>query len=343
MLRIDRDNKSFSALDTPSLADVSITERYHLQEFISNSPDAFFNEIGQKLFLLGKEVEPSNNVLDRIDLLAMDKEGTCVVIELKRGNHKLHMMQAISYAGMISQWTVDEFSQLVDENRLEELTDFLEVDLEEMNRQQRIILVAEAFDYSLLIGAEWLSERFGVDIICCRIAVGRDASTNGEYLVCSNLYPAPELAQEAVPRGRRKPGTSKIKWSDWNIALAAVDNQALVSYYRQQLDANHENYLRKRILHFRIDGKRRWFMAARKAKAYIWQNGRFDSDIEFWRQRVSMPDDVKPVKEGTCLSFFVSTEKDFRNFHQAATKDLQAKDWFDAPPEQEIEEATTEQ
>ena len=35
MLNIDRDNQSFSLLDSPTLADVLITERYDLQEFIS--------------------------------------------------------------------------------------------------------------------------------------------------------------------------------------------------------------------------------------------------------------------------------------------------------------------
>ena len=100
MLKFDRDKQTFALLDTPTLADVSITERYDLQEFISNRAEEFFKEIGQELFLLGKEVEPSKNVQDRIDLLAVDKEGTCVVIELKRGNHKLHMLQAISYTAI---------------------------------------------------------------------------------------------------------------------------------------------------------------------------------------------------------------------------------------------------
>ena len=44
------------------------------------------------------------------------------------------------------------------------LIEFLEVDKEDINRQQRIILIAEAYDYALLIGAEWLSEQYGVDI-----------------------------------------------------------------------------------------------------------------------------------------------------------------------------------
>src|SRR6056297_383218 len=150
MLKIDRQNQSFSLLDTPTLADVSITERYDLQEFISNSPDAFFKELGLELFLLGKEVEPSKNVQDRIDLLAVDKDGCSVVVELKRGNHKLHMLQAISYAGMISQWEPDDFLQLLDDDQQEALAEFLEVDREGINRQQRIILIAEGYDYALL-------------------------------------------------------------------------------------------------------------------------------------------------------------------------------------------------
>ncbi|NKC16265.1 MAG: hypothetical protein GKR94_29895 [Gammaproteobacteria bacterium] len=344
MLKIDRDNQSFSLLDTPSLADVSITERYDLQEFICNTPDAFFKEIGQELFLLGKEIEPSKNMQDRIDVLAVDKEGACVVVELKRGNHKLHMMQAISYAGMIAQWSSDDFLQLLDDGKQDALIDFLEeVDVEKINRSQRIILVAEAFDYALLIGAEWLSDNYGVDVMCCRIAVAKDAATNNEYLVCSNVYPAPELAQEAVPRGRRKSATNKAKWSDWDSALAKIKNSAVADYYREQLEAKRESYLRKRILHYRIDGKRRWFAAARQARSYVWQHGRFDGDIEFWQHGLSDAKAVKPVKDGKCLSFFLATKDDFDFFHQAATEKLLASEWLAGSPEEELDEVEAEE
>jgi hypothetical protein len=57
------------------LADVSISERYDLQETICNSPEAFFLEIGETLFLIDKEVMPSDDVRDRIDIVALDKEG----------------------------------------------------------------------------------------------------------------------------------------------------------------------------------------------------------------------------------------------------------------------------
>ena len=342
MLKLDRDKQTFSLLDTPTLADVSITERYDLQEFISNSAGEFFKEIGQELFLLGKEVEPSKNVQDRIDLLAVDKEGTCVVIELKRGNHKLHMLQAISYTAMLSQWDPDDFLQLLGDDQQETLLDFLEVDLENINRRQRIILVAEAYDYALLIGAEWLSEQYGLDITCCRIAVAKDSATDTEYLVCSNVFPAPELVKEAVSRGRKRTGTSKIKWPDWEAALSDVANNAVASYFKREIEASRESYLRKRILLYRVAGKRRWFVTARKKYAYAWQRGRFDGDVEFWKQGVSESGDVKPVRNGKSLRFFLNTEEDLQFFHDAATRKRKASEWLGGLPEEELAEAEQE-
>jgi hypothetical protein len=118
-------------------------------------------------------------------------------------------------------------------------------DSEEINRHQRIILVAEAFDYSVLVGAEWLTEQFGVGILCCRLSIAKAAAGNGEFLFCSNIFPAPELAQQAVRRGRGRSGVSPSKWSDWNAALAKVNNPALVAYYQKELEAGRENYLRR--------------------------------------------------------------------------------------------------
>jgi hypothetical protein len=332
MLRIDRQNQSFSLLDKSTLVEASITERYDLQEFIANSSDDFFKELGLELFLIGKEVEASSNVQDRIDLLAIDKEGECVVIELKRGNHKLQMFQAISYAGMIAQWEPDDFLKLLDDDQQEALTDFLEIDRDDINRRQRIILIAEAYDYALLIGAEWLSEQYGMDITCCRIAMATDSTTRSEYLACSNVYPAPELAKEAVSRGRKHDVSSKARWTDWKSALGGIANSDVTTYFEQELEAGREAYLLKRILRYRVDGKRRWFMAARKKNAYVWQQGRFDDDVEFWKKGLRAPEGVKPVKKGQCLRLFLDTKDDFKFFHEAATQSLQSSEWHGGSP-----------
>lgn len=133
-----------------------------------------------------------------------------------------------------------------------------------------------------------------------------------------------------------------MKWADWGTALAAIENPALVAYYRQQLEANRESYLRKRILHYRLDGKRRWFVTARRTKAYAWQHGRFDGDVDFWRGGMSTPDDVKPVKDSQRLRFFLTTEDDFRFFHEAATKKLTAVEWTSAASEEEMDDTESE-
>jgi hypothetical protein len=330
MLKIDRQKQLFTRLETPSLAAASISERYDLQEYICNSPDAFFQEIGQELFLIDKELQPSDDVEDRIDLLALDKEGQAVILELKRGNNKLQMFQAISYAGMVAKWQPDDFLACLDPDKREKLLDFLEVEKEEINRHQRIILVAEAFDYSVLVGAEWLTEQFGVGIVCCRLSIAKDTGGNGEFLFRSNIFPAPELAQQAVRRGRGRSGVSPPKWSDWDAALDKVSNAALVAYYKKELEAGRENYLRKRTLRYRIAGKRRWFIAARRQRAYVWQHGQFDGDLDFWRSGLSQPDQVKPVKDERCLSFPLTTDSDFNFFRLAATEKLMNAKWVEA-------------
>jgi hypothetical protein len=95
---------------------------------------------------------------------------------------------------MISQWSAEEFLGLLSNDRKETLADFLEVDLEDVNRAQRIVLIAEEFDYALLVGTEWLSKNFSVDVMCCRISVAKDVGSGTEYLVCSNVYNAGGLS-----------------------------------------------------------------------------------------------------------------------------------------------------
>jgi hypothetical protein len=256
-------------------------------------------------------------------------------MRLPWGNHKLQMFQAISYAGMVATWAPDDFVDCLDPDKQEKLTDFLEVEKEEINRHQRIILIAEAFDYSVLVGAEWLTDKFGVNVLCCRLSVAKDDAANAEYLVCSNIFPAPELSQQAIRRGRSRTGVSQPKWADWDTALSNVTNAAVVAFYKKELAADQENYLPKRYLQYRIAGKRRWFVAARRLGAYVWQHGRFDGDVDFWLSGLSQPDQVTPVKDGQCLSFFLSTDEDFQCFRQAATKKLQDAKWTETASEDE--------
>ena len=328
MLRIERQQKRFTRLDQPKLAEASITERYDLQQFIFNSSEDFFAEVGEDFFIIGKEIPPSKVIQDRIDLLAVDPEGNVVIIELKRGNDKLQLLQAVAYAGMVAQWKTGDFLGLLDADRQEKLVDFLNVDTAEINREQRIVLIAEAYDYEVLVGAEWLHNKYELDILCCRISLSSDHASGAEYLACTPVFPAPELAVQAVQR-RGEPPT--IPWRDWEQALADLGNSAIADYYKSQLQRGRESYLRRRALIYRIEGKRRWFLSARDDRAYCWQEGRFKGDIDFWSKRLSDANSLKAVKRGSALRFFLSTADDFNAFDKAVSQELLGVEWTQEP------------
>lgn len=119
---------------------------------IRTNPDAFFAEMGEQLLLIGEEIRATDVVDDRIDLLAIDPEGAATIIELKRRDHKLHLLQALAYASMVSRWTpqrfVEERSRLSGASRVdaeEEIEQYLAEDFGTLNQSQRVVLIAEGF------------------------------------------------------------------------------------------------------------------------------------------------------------------------------------------------------
>ena len=337
MLKICRNSKSFTRLDNPTLAAASILERSDLQEYIANSPEAFFAELGENLFVLGKEVQPSETVADRIDLLAIDADGGVVVVELKRGNDKFQLLQAIAYAGMVSKWSGENFLTLAGA-RADDLRDF--ADETTLNSSQRIILVAEAYDYEVLAAAEWLYEQYSVEIVCARVTLAVDSLTKAEYMSCMQVFPTRELAEQAISRTRRST-VLPSPWTTWDGALSDVSNLAVREYFRSCLQAGQEAYLPKKQLFFRQQGKRRWFLNARTKLAYTWQLGRFVGDTEFWRTQLSRPEEVKAVKDGQCLRMFLVTTEDFDAFHQAVNSNVSDAVWTSRDADEELAEAAS--
>ena len=332
MLKINRNQQRLVRLDHVSLSAAAIPERSGLQEFIFNSADEFFSDFGEGLFVIGKEVQPSEVVGDRIDLLALDAQGRSVVIELKRGSDKLQLLQAIAYAGMIAQWSAADFLALVSQDSRDALLDFLEVEEDEINRSQRIMLIAEAYDYEVLVGAEWL-EKSGIDICCCRIAVAKDEAAATEYLTCRTIFPPPELVAHATPRGKRSGMAIAVSpWSSWDDALKVIDNPPLVSFYNARLAAGQENQLAYRALIYRIRGRARLRLEGQRRRCYVWQYGRFPHDVETWRRTISASDGVKIMDSGRDLRFYLSTSADFERFEALVQDQLLGANWSSHEP-----------
>ena len=103
----------------------------------------------------------------RADIIALDRMGNAVIIELKRDKAPLGVeMQALQYLADISAYKgrtlITKFK-----SREEDIKSFLGADasLDELNRQSRIILMARAFDRSISSIGEWLASA-GVAFRC---------------------------------------------------------------------------------------------------------------------------------------------------------------------------------
>ena len=165
-------------------------------------------------------MQPSPVCANRIDLLALDLHEQPVIIELKRGSDRLHLFQAISYAGMVSivkndgdqTWReilVPQSEEIrgIDAGRAARVIEFLQgadSEDEQDSREPRIILVAEAFDYEVLVGAKWLYEKFDVDITCVLVTMAHDDTNDAEYLAFTQVFPTAEIEEIAKNRRRRK-------------------------------------------------------------------------------------------------------------------------------------------
>ena len=329
MLKINRNSHTMTRLSEVSLPQAGLKERADLQQMIRNSPEEFFHEMGEKLLLIGEELRPTGAVDDRIDLLALDTDGNCLVIELKRGAHKMQLLQAMSYAAMLADWepdrVIEERARLMNcskEDAADQIERFLQVEIDEVNAQQRLVLVAEDYDYSLLVTAEWLTERYELDVRCFRVCLAADQEA--EYLTCTCIYPPVELADHAKARRRVTSRPVNSRWQSWDEAIDAMENDALADFFRAELNSGRENNLgRRSYLVYRLGGVRRFSVSVRRQHGYTWQSGRFDGDLEFWTKRLS--DEAKPevVKEGRALRFYLSSADDLEVFSRAVNGELE--------------------
>jgi hypothetical protein len=122
---------------------------------------------GEELFYVDRQIINSDN--KRSDIVALDKNGSVVIIELKKDEGKLGVeMQALQYVSNMSQYKglhfVEEFCK---KHKKEDIDQFLNegVTLEEINARARIILVARYFDKALYSMGKWLCDQ-GISFKC---------------------------------------------------------------------------------------------------------------------------------------------------------------------------------
>lgn len=175
MYKIHKADNSISKLQDVSFKDLQVTERRNLQEWIAKSPEC----LGEDLLIIQKEFNGFEETNERLDLLALDREGNLVVIENKLDDSgKDVTWQAIKYASYCSTLSyvqiLDIYGRYLKKNGIvstpeEKLEEFFESSDYESKinlvNSQRIIMVAGEFQKEITSSVIWLLSN-GLNIKC---------------------------------------------------------------------------------------------------------------------------------------------------------------------------------
>ena len=169
IFKININNQTSTMLELKAFKDNHIKER-DVQNIIKSNPQI----LGEDLLIISEELAPCEDSKKRLDLLALDKSGKLVVIELKRNDDGFHMdLQAIRYASMIRLFSIQDvirhYQDYTQGNAEEDFTDFLDQEIDKLDFDNiRIILVNQDFSRELTNSVLWLNEQ-GLDIKCIKI------------------------------------------------------------------------------------------------------------------------------------------------------------------------------
>jgi len=79
MYKINKENNTIEQLEKKTFTELNFSEREHLQEWIAKNPSS----LGEELLIIQKEYAGFDKTNERLDLLALDKEGALVINENK--------------------------------------------------------------------------------------------------------------------------------------------------------------------------------------------------------------------------------------------------------------------
>lgn len=167
MYLIKRDQNILEKLEERSFKELGFRERENLQEWIVKTPSIF----GEELLIIQKEFSGFTDTYERLDLLALDKQGDLVVIENKLDDTGRNVTwQALKYASYSSGLSKDNIRKIYQDyldkygngaNAEEKLIDFFEIEeYEEIQlnkgQTQRIIMVSAEFRKEVTSTVLWL-------------------------------------------------------------------------------------------------------------------------------------------------------------------------------------------
>ncbi|GAB1149003.1 MAG: hypothetical protein SwBeaBPW_32940 [Shewanella algae] len=254
MFTVNHQTNRISPVRTKKFSELGFTERKHLQEWLAHEPSA----LGEELLIIQKEFDGFDDTRERLDLLALDKDGNLVIIENKLDDSGRDVVwQALKYASYCASLTkaqiVEIYQQYLDRyepvtgevdllNASARICEFLDApDLDELKlnlgNSQRIMLVAANFRKEVTSTALWLLGQ-GISIACFKItpySLGEQLLINidqiiptpeaKELMIGINAKEAEEKTTEVVLKNRHT-----VRREYWEHALEAFQKSSCQLY-----------------------------------------------------------------------------------------------------------------
>ncbi|WP_316795349.1 hypothetical protein [Pedobacter agri] len=109
MFLIDSQTNTIRPLKKKTFTELQFRERTHLQGWIAANPQS----LGENLLIIQKEFSNFSETNERLDLLALDKEGNLVIIENNLDDSGKDLTwQALKYAAYCRTVTKDQIEEI---------------------------------------------------------------------------------------------------------------------------------------------------------------------------------------------------------------------------------------
>lgn len=218
MYKVDRPTNSLHSLQEVSFSSLGFTERYHLQEWLAQNPQALTRESDDELLIIQKEFAGFDDTKERLDLLAIDKKGNLVIIENKLDDSGRDVVwQALKYAGYCAnlrkEQIIEIFQRYLDKEQPDEtrpaaevMAEFLEYEsLDEVLinqiRTQRVMMVAANFRKEVTNTALWLMQ-FGIRAQCFKVTPYR--FNDDVFVDIRQVIPTPEAESYMIGMAQKE-------------------------------------------------------------------------------------------------------------------------------------------
>lgn len=285
MYKVNLSENNLTKLEERYFKDLKIRERQHLQEWIAKNPEVLEDE----LLIIQKEFDGFSDTSERLDLLALDRDGNLVIIENKLDDTgKDVVWQALKYASYCSTLTTDQivsvFQGYLDKLGIKDeaksnILEFLQVEDKNLvlnQGDQRIFLVANKFRREVTATVIWLRNH-DINIQCFRavpFSFGEEI-----FLQIEQIIPLPETKDFIINIREKEKEEKKI------TQRVVLTNKYLLEFWQNFKELQSQN---KITFLGNVSASSRWYIGFGRGK------GRFNYCIgsKFFRVELYFMDDA---------------------------------------------------